>query len=69
MVTEDTYVKVFLTNATFSGELLPSPTFSPGNGPQDTAKGNVNIDPAEWAEGTYSEFAVPNIRTRSACGS
>ncbi|TBU30360.1 hypothetical protein BD311DRAFT_659275 [Dichomitus squalens] len=58
VVSEDTVVEVFLHNATVTAQLLPHPTFSPGNGPQDTANGTVNIDPTVFSEGTYGEIPL-----------
>ncbi|KAI1792747.1 hypothetical protein LXA43DRAFT_313713 [Ganoderma leucocontextum] len=60
LVSEDTRVQVTLSNATWSDSLTPFPTFSPGNGPQDIAKGNLSINATEWAEGAYN-FTVTEI--------
>lgn len=56
IVTDVSHMELSLSNSTWSGALTPVPTFSPGNGPQYIAQGNVSIDPAVVAEGAYSEF-------------
>ncbi|PIL28915.1 hypothetical protein GSI_08961 [Ganoderma sinense ZZ0214-1] len=54
IVTDVSHMELTLSNSTWSGALTPAPTFSPGNGPQYIAQGNVTIDPAVWAEGAYN---------------